>query len=317
MPLDAYETIFQQFPSNSADAWKNKIITDLKGEPFEKLIWHTKEDIDVFPFYTKEDNQQYQLSIPVKQTVGWQITERITVNDITAANKEALLALQAGATSIVFNLQQKLFNKEEITILVKDILLDIAPVHFENYLRENKVDLENLVKNSCPSIVIVSQQETITDELVFALQYGNDKKQTHTCFHFYISGNYFFEIAKLRAFRWLWKQVCELNSQPYELFIRSEISTQGFTDKDEYSNMLRNTTAAMSAILSGCDSLIINSHDVRNENTSFGKRIARNIHHILQHESYFNEIQDVANGSYYIEYLTYQLAKKSWEKFTH
>ena len=82
MPLDTYESIFQQFPTVSADEWKNKIIKDLKGEAFDKLIWHTKEDIEVLPFYTKEDNLNYQLNIPEKQTNGWQIKERIFVGEI-------------------------------------------------------------------------------------------------------------------------------------------------------------------------------------------------------------------------------------------
>ena len=59
MSLDSYESIFQQFPSVSAEEWRNKIIKDLKGESFDKLIWHTKEDIEVLPFYTKEDNEKY------------------------------------------------------------------------------------------------------------------------------------------------------------------------------------------------------------------------------------------------------------------
>ena len=88
------------------------VIKDLKGESFDKLIWHTKEDIDVLPFYTKEDNEKYQLQVPLKQSVGWQITERVLVDDITTANKVALHALQNGTTAITFNLQNKSFNKD-------------------------------------------------------------------------------------------------------------------------------------------------------------------------------------------------------------
>lgn len=312
MPLDTYESIFQQFPAVSADEWKNKIIKDLKGEAFDKLIWHTKEGIEVLPFYTKEDNLNYQLNIPEKQTKGWQITERIFVGEILIANNEALHALEYGATALVFDLQDKSFNRVEIENLVKNILLDIAPISFENYYEGNEIILESVVKNSCVATIKISPQETITDELVFALQQGI--QQTGNYFSFSVGQNYFFEIAKLRAFRWLWKQVCDLKNQPYHIFIQCETSLGNFSKEEENSNMLRNTTSAMSAILGGCDSLIINSHDANN--TAFGKRIARNINHILHHESYFNEIQDAAKGSYYIEYLTSQLCKKSWEKFT-
>ena len=78
--------------------------------------------------------------------------------------------------------------------------------------------------------------------------------------------------------------------------------------------MLRNTTMAMSAILGTCDVLLVQSHNA--EDNGFAKRMARNIQHILQHESNFDKMQDAAKGSYYIEYLTYQFCMQSWNKFT-
>ena len=172
MSLDSFESIFQQFPSVSADEWKNKIIKDLKGEAFDKLIWHTKEGIEVLPFYTKEDNLNYQLQIPEKQTIGWQITESIIVEDILTANSEALDALQNGATALIFNLVYDFANKEQIQNLLRDIKTDIAPVYFDTYFDECKPLLESIVKNSCPLIIHVSQEETIIDELVNALKQG-------------------------------------------------------------------------------------------------------------------------------------------------
>lgn len=315
MSLDTYDSIFDQFPAVSSDEWKNKILKDLKGEPFDKLIWNSKEGIDVLPFYTKEDNLLYQLHIPERQQAHWQITERITVNDIISSNKEALLALQSGTTTLIFDLQKKNLSVKEVKMLVKDIILDIAPVYFENYNTENKIILESVVEKSCIVAVKIPAFETITEELVYALQHGISKDATSLFFHFPISQNYAFEIAKLRAFRWLWKQVSLLNKKKVPVFILSETGLQRKHDANEYINILSNTTEAMSAILGGCDALLINSHNTKTEDAGFGKRIARNIHHILQYESYFSEIEDVVKGSYYLEYLTFQLSKKSWEKF--
>lgn len=316
MSLDVFDTIFEQFPAATPEQWKAKIIKDLKGVSFDNLIWHTQEDIEVLPFYTKEDNAKYQLNIPEKQSNIWQITERIIVEDVLSANKNALLALENGANAIVFNLNFYEYTQEDILLLVKGILLDIASVYFENYSLENKTILENVVSNSCPENINVPKLNSIVDELVFALESGTHQQTDNVLqFHLYCTQNYFFEIAKLRALRWLWKQVCDLNNQPYNISIVSETGLNKRNDNDEYTNMLRNTTEAMSAILGGCDSLIINSHDIVKENSDFGKRIARNIHHILQHESYFSEVNDATKGAYYIEYLTYQLCKKTWEKF--
>ncbi|MDB5228920.1 MAG: mutA [Bacteroidota bacterium] len=311
MPLGSYENIFLQFPPSSPEEWKHKIMSDLKGEPIDKISIHTREGIDILPFYTREDNKKYQLDIPQKTNNSWLITERITVNDISSANLNALQALKMGSNAIIFDLQNRSLKTNEIKDLLKDILLDIAVVYFENYIAGNKDELESVVKESCTKKIIIPKQETITEELVFALQHATDNNLNVTHFHFFTCTDYFFEIAKLRAFRWLWKQLCELNSIPYNIFIISETVVLHDKEKEEYNNILRNTTEAMSAILGGCDALIVNSHD-KNE-TGFSRRLARNIHHILLHESYFDEINDAAKGSYYIEYLTYQFAQKAWE----
>lgn len=315
MTLDAYDTIFENFKAATASDWKNKIIKDLKDVPFDNLIVHTNEGFDILPFYTKEDNQKYQLAIPAKTTTAWQIAERIIVHDVKVSNAESLLSLQNGANAIVFNLQNKSFSLEEINQLLHDIQVDIVTITFEDFQIDNKTILESKVANSCAVKIYVEDNSSIVAQLVNALQQA-ETINSH-CFHFYVGKNYFFEIAKIRAFRWLWKQLCELRNEPNQLFIQCETSLEYIDAADEYTNMLRNTTAAMSAIIGGCDGLLINSHDCKSTHTIFGKRIARNIHHILQYESYFNELNDAAKGSYYIEYLTYQFCKESWNKYNH
>ena len=316
MSLDNYESIFQQFSATTTEDWKAKIIKDLKDEAFDTLIWHSNEGIDVLPFYTHETTQKYQLQIPLKESTSWHITERIVVSSIEKANKEALKALENGATSLIFDLQLKSFTEHELETLLNNILLDIAPVYFENFIASNKAVLEGIVKGSCVSVIQIPRQETIIDELVYGLTQSQHNETNR--FHFYIGQNYFFEIAKLRAFKWLWKQLCTLNNQVYSIFLQCESNPIHNDVKEENTNILRNTTAAMSAVIGGCDSLIINSHEVNI--TNFGKRIARNINHILQFESGFSNPEisglDAAKGSYYIEYLTYQLCKKSWERFS-
>jgi methylmalonyl-CoA mutase len=315
MALEAYDTIFQQFPAASAEDWKNKIIKDLKGESFDKLIWHTKEGIEVLPFYTKESVKNKVLYIPEKSIQGWQIAERVVVEEPAKANAAALNALQNGAQVMVFDLQHQSIVAETIQLLVKDIQTEIAPVFFENYQAENRTLLNTLLPGACPAAIRVPQLDTLTEELVYALHQTVHCSEHEVQVHFLIGQNYFFEIARLRAFRWLWKQVTALQQRTGNLTILCETSKEHFEVEDENSNILRNTTAAMSAILGSCDMLLVNSHDALKSETAFGKRIARNVQHILHFESYFNELQDAAKGSYYIEYLTYELAKNAWEQF--
>lgn len=131
---------------------------------------------------------------------------------------------------------------------------------------------------------------------------------------------YFPEIAKFRAVRMLWsKMVSAYDSEAgknAKLFILAETSPWNKTVADPYNNVLRSTTEAISAIAGGADSVRIAPLDDRFRlPTDFSRRIARNIHHILRHESGFHKVADPAAGSYYIEQLTDTIASKSWEFF--
>ena len=65
-----------------------------------------------------------------------------------------------------------------------------------------------------------------------------------------------------------------VTTKKYNVIIRQKQALKNFTKENDNNNILRNTTAAMSAILGGCDQLLINSHDVLNGETDFGKRIS-------------------------------------------
>jgi len=139
----------------------------------------------------------------------------------------------------------------------------------------------------------------------------------HTQFTFCVASSYFLEIAKLRAFRLLWREVqkaYEIETPTYtRIHAKTSLRTQ---TEDQHTNMIHGTTEAMSAILGGADSLTVIASDlVHGTPDEFTRRIARNVQHILKHESYLDRVSDPAAGSYYIETLTQQLANLAWEKF--
>ncbi len=132
-------------------------------------------------------------------------------------------------------------------------------------------------------------------------------------FTFGIGTNYFMEIAKLRAARYLWAKIVEAyggdeNAQKMLIHGRTSIFTQ--TVYDPYVNMLRTTTEAFSAVVGGVDSLHTNCF---NESIGlpddFARRIARNVQILLNEESNLSKIIDPAGGSYYVEKLTDEVAK--------
>lgn len=128
--------------------------------------------------------------------------------------------------------------------------------------------------------------------------------------------NYFFEIAKIRAIRILWNTILEHYKVDNSImYIHSETSINNESEEDKNFDILRNTTRAMSAIIGGCDSLTVKPHDISNNKFDFSNRIARNIQHLLKEEAFFDKVNNPADGSYYIEQLTDEIATKSWKLF--
>jgi len=128
-------------------------------------------------------------------------------------------------------------------------------------------------------------------------------------FFFAIGMNFFMEIAKLRAARFLWAELM----QPFgpkkadSLALRTHCQTSGvsLTEQDPYNNIVRTAFEAMAATLGGTQSLHTNSFDEALAlPTPFSARIARNTQLILQEETGVSRVVDPLAGSYYLEHLT-------------
>lgn len=133
-----------------------------------------------------------------------------------------------------------------------------------------------------------------------------------------IGMNHFMEIAKMRAGRLLWaKIVKQFNPKnPKSLALRTHCQTSGWslTEQDPFNNVARTTIEAMAAALGHTQSLHTNSLDEAIAlPTDFSARIARNTQLYIQHETEICRVVDPWGGSYYVEYLTKELADKAWE----
>lgn len=126
-----------------------------------------------------------------------------------------------------------------------------------------------------------------------------------------VGTNYFFEIAKLRALRLLFNTLAKEYNHTFDCNIVVTPTKRNKTLYDYNVNMLRTTTECMSAILGGANSIANLPYDaLYHKDNEFGDRIARNQLLILKHESYFDKVHNPADGTYYIEALTEQLAEK-------
>lgn len=135
--------------------------------------------------------------------------------------------------------------------------------------------------------------------------------------HFAIGGDYFFEIAKLRAVRIILGKI--LNFYGCTGAVIPIVCSGSSWTKSCYDinvNMLRNTTEAMSAVIGGCDALIVAPHDASVQQPSgFSRRIALNVGNILKEEAWFGMVNDPAAGSYYIKTLTDKLVDSTLAEF--
>jgi methylmalonyl-CoA mutase len=134
-----------------------------------------------------------------------------------------------------------------------------------------------------------------------------------------VGGNFFMELAKLRAARPLWANIVRAfggSAEAAKIRVHARTGLYNKTVHDPHVNMLRTTTEALSAVVAGVDSLCVGAFDecVRGPD-EFSRRISRNTQIILQEECELTAVTDPAGGSWFVEWLTDQVARKSWEEF--
>ena len=134
-----------------------------------------------------------------------------------------------------------------------------------------------------------------------------------------VGTNYFAEIAKIRALKFLWRKILVegygLDEKEIPI-IAIHCTTSSFYNSSisPHTNMLRATTEAMSAVIGGCDALSIRTYDETfQESDEFSRRVSRNISTILKEESYFDKVVDPSAGSYFIENLTFEIAENAFK----
>ena len=228
-----------------------------------------------------------------------------------------------------------------------DFSIDFDPLgHYSisNFLPTNyKDDLKSLFNQSkqingfkvinVNTSIFRNAGSSAVQELAYGLSIANDYLSIANDFNFNIDAfaskimftfgigsNYFFEISKLRAVRVLWSKILEAygikDFNSAKMNICSVTSDWNKTAYDPYVNVLRTTTEAMSAIIGGTDSLLVNpfnsSYEEPNE---FSERIARNIQIILNEEAYFDKFIDPSGGSFYIENITNSIIENVWDLF--
>ena len=138
-------------------------------------------------------------------------------------------------------------------------------------------------------------------------------------FAFNTGATFYVEIAKLRAARQVWSNImkafgAEEKDRSCKIHARPAMFTK--TIFDIGVNMLRETTQIFSAVVGGVDSYENDPYDATvRKGDEFSRRIARNVHIMLQEEFGMLRPIDPAGGSWGIEALTKEMAEKIWGEF--
>ncbi|MCW1927169.1 methylmalonyl-CoA mutase family protein [Bhargavaea beijingensis] len=136
-------------------------------------------------------------------------------------------------------------------------------------------------------------------------------------FAFDVDTHFFTEIAKLRAFRLLFRSFAAAYGveEPVHVPVIARTSLRTHTLADPYVNLLRSGNEAFAAAIGGADAITVAPLDTLTGSTGFSERVARNVQHILKEEAHADRVLDPSGGSYYIESLTGSLYRKAWELF--
>jgi len=203
------------------------------------------------------------------------------------------------------------------------IIADIFEFTSKNMPKFNSISISGYHMQEAGATADIELAYTLADGLEYLRAGVNagmdiDTFAPRLSFFWGIGMNHFMEIAKMRAARMLWaKLVNTFNPKnPKSLALRTHSQTSGWslTEQDPFNNVARTCVEALGAALGHTQSLHTNALDEAIAlPTDFSARIARNTQIYLQEETNICKVVDPWGGSYYVEYLTHELAHKAWE----
>lgn len=327
--------------------WKEEAVRTLKGKPYEQLISSTFEGINLQPLYTAEHlNSTVNYSDVIshsKQNANWLIAQRISGISAKEFLFNAKAQLERGNEMIVYAGTATPFKWSDKEVQELAELIKIHPFYFTlknpndeitcvfSILSEEELSILDGFMNGVPITfgrTVISTCDihhsggTAVHELASALVGLSRFAETEPSFasklavQFSIDTNFFMEVAKLRAFRVLWKAFSKAyDADQTSIPVLAETSLRSYSKLDPTVNLLRAGNATFSAVLGGADIITIYPHDILTGSSSSSERIARNVQLVIREETMVKRIIDPAAGSYYVETLTAELVQNSWELF--
>ena len=304
--------------------WRAQVDKELKGKSYEDfLVWKSIEGFDM-------ESWQDQLPEVVPTLIHckepWKAIEYINEKSATEANTKALATLMAGAEGIWF---EKSFRGAAAEVAIRNIDQDFAPVFIKHetlldYFRPTLKDGTLPISTDGETLLIRGERlrergATVIQEVALLLAQGiealaKSETQPTILFSTGLGSSYLTELSKIRAFRWLWSSV--LTADGYDAANPQLLATNltnEYSKTDEYSNVLRATSAGLAGAIGGATYVMMKPWDHHfSEPSDFSSRITRNIQTLMKDEARIDKNLNPSDGSFFIENLTSKIAELAW-----
>lgn len=310
--------------SETFSTWENLVKKQLKTVDINSVLKKDNlEGIEVKTFYTEVDKPLANLP---------------KIEDSTHLVAKYHESLEDDVFAFLLNENVENLNEKTLFINNEDLAGHISPQEEDQYFslidvfdEKNAVIKDQLVKellakqfrrNICVDISLHQNAgASIVQQLGIALAKAKELTEIYGAeilnkliFRLAVGGNYFFEMAKVRAFKLIFNQFSkefDLDLIPY-IFVETSLRNKSVSDSE--NNLIRSTLELASAMIAGADAVYSNNYQIESstensEEISFKQQI------VLAYESIINVFEDASNGSYYVEDVTQQIAEKSWTYF--
>jgi len=334
------------FEVPNIESWKAQVQQETNKD--KAIIYENNiEDIQI-DLSNKDSNCDFQTGKESLKDNEWDIAVSFIVNESFVDNKSILKCLEQGANHIYLNISISNPNWNRIfeNIIFDYIHVTIAfetelQIHsFRDFLlKENEKDFTISIDPFCFTFVELFKDTKVSYSLnafgleqigantyqqVASLLYAGEQmlqqliRPEKIKFEIGIGSDFFIEISKIRALKWLWKHLLTENDFEYnEIQIMGRSGWSNKSTRDPHTNILRQTTEGLSAVSGGVSCLLLHatSELSKDSSTWFDQRMALNISHILREESYLTRVNDPLKGSHVTELLSKEIILNSWNLF--
>lgn len=312
------------FIENTLEDWEQLVKKQLKTENiYEILSKDNLENITVKPYY--KNNQETKILPKVEESTHLVAEYQVGLEEqaFTFLLNENVEGLEEKAIFINNpDLAEHIITEESNRYFsLIDVFCDDKKAEINDHLAGELLS-KAFERQICVDVSLHQNAgSSIIQQLAFALakskelveKFGSEILEK-LVFRFAIGSNYFFEIAKIRAFKYLFNQLSKEFEKDLIPYIFAETSFRNKAKNDADNNLIRSTLELASAMIGGADAVFSNDYKFE-DSSALSKEISFKQQIVLAYESIINVFEDATSGSYFVEDITQHFAEKSWKLF--